>query len=348
MTEGTATHDELTRRLTALAETTTTDPDAWDRISERTGSLPPAGRPLSRRPGPWMLAAAAVVALLLGLVAVIGGRDDGDNTRTSDDRPEPTTTVPRPTTTPTPSTTTATTEPPSTTVSEPSSTGAPPETASGGTGDAPTPAIPACPAEGARCAGQDRGDVDGDGSIDAVGLYAPPGGGRDPVTVTVRVVFGSGGMAEYPVTGVAAAPQLLGVTDLNGDGRDEIAYLYDSGASFGWGWFVGSDGGGGLGPVGFGEEQPLMGGAATVVGGFSCPDVDGDGRREVVLSSGYTDDGVTAQVRRQVYRWEGTVLVLAEDVPGTASVGDDDGDGVPDYREGRSGVDCPGLQATGW
>ena len=344
MTDDTASRDELTRRLTALADTTTTDPDAWDRITDRTGSLPPVRRPPSPRPGPWMLAVAAVVAVVVGVVAVVGGGDDG-RTRTSDDQPAPSATEPRPTPTPAPSTTT----PPSTTAPGPSSTEVAPDAAPRVTGELPPPTTPSCPTgDGVTCVRKDYGDVDGDGRPDSVGLYATTAAGREEVPITVRVVFGSGGMAEHTVTGVAAAAQLLGVTDLNGDGRDEVAYLHDSGSSTGWGWFVGSDGGGGLAPVGFREAQPLVGGSATAVNGFSCPDVDGDERRELVLSSGYTDDGVTAQVRRQVYRWEGATLVLVEDVPGTASARDDDGDGVQDFRQGRSGVDCADLAAPGW
>ena len=346
MTEDTTIDDEISRRLTALADTTTTDPEAWERIIERTEPLAAPGRWSPRRPGPWLLAAAAVIAVVVGLGAALDGGGDG-GTRTSDEQPAPSVTDPAPTTEPTPTMT----EPPSSTTTtsvpgtDPSAGGSSGD--SGGTGGVAPPQAPApCPID-RTCVGTGSGDIDGDGGADAVGLYAAAASGRDTGPITVRVVFASREVAEHTVTGVVAAAQLLGVADLDSNGRDEVVYLHDSGASTGFGSFLGLRGGG-LGPVGFTEAQPLVGGSATAVNGFSCPDVDGDGRNEVVLSSGYTDDGVTAQVRRQVYRWQGDALVVVEDTPGTAPATDQDGDGVQDFREGRSGVDCGGLEAPGW
>jgi hypothetical protein len=198
------------------------------------------------------------------------------------------------------------------------------------------PAPAACaPEDGLTCAASDSGDVDGDGRTNGVGLYTVAAAGpREESPITVRVTFAIGTVEAYPVTGPPAAAQLLGVTDLNGDGREEIAYLHDAGAHTGWGWFVGIDEAGRLGPVGFTEEQALLDGSATSTGGFSCPDVDGDGRNELVLVGGFTDDGVTAQVSRQVYRWRGDVLVLADADSATVSAEDGNGDGTQDFRGG--------------
>jgi hypothetical protein len=181
-----------------------------------------------------------------------------------------------------------------------------------------------------------------------VSLYTVPAEPEEQGPVTVWVAFATGVVEEYPVTGLPSAAQLLGVTDLNGDGREEIAYIHDGGAHTAWGWFVGIDESGRLGPVGFTEERALLDGSATSTAGFTCPDVDGDGRNELVLAGGFTDDGVTAQVSRTVYRWRGDVLELDGTDTGTASAEDGDGDGTEDFRVGRSGVDCGDLAAPGW
>jgi hypothetical protein len=331
--------DELSRRLADLAATTTTDAGAWERIAERAGAEGGRRRWPPGRPGLWLLAAAAVVVIVAG-VGVVLARDGGDRVRTTAEPP-----APRPTTS------SATETTPSTGGSTPSIVVAPPGTTPGGTGaEEPAPTTPAdcAPEGGLTCVGTDSGDVDGDGRPDAVSLYTVPAEPEEQGPVTVWVAFATGVVEEYPVTGLPSAAQLLGVTDLNGDGREEIAYIHDGGAHTAWGWFVGIDESGRLGPVGFTEERALLDGSATSTAGFTCPDVDGDGRNELVLAGGFTDDGVTAQVSRTVYRWRGDVLELDGTDTGTASAEDGDGDGTEDFRVGRSGVDCGDLAAPGW
>jgi hypothetical protein len=161
----TPTEQQLARRLGELAATTEVARDAWDRLVGRTvdaaspvspvspstsGSrLTPPGVPgFARRHARPLLAAAAALAVVVGL-AVTQGHDDEDglrtsdsNTRTTEDRGEPTR---RPTTTTSapPSTSTSSTTPAETGPAGPQETGS--EAPAGGA--ARPPAAPSSPGE---------------------------------------------------------------------------------------------------------------------------------------------------------------------------------------------------------
>jgi hypothetical protein len=109
---GTPAERELARRLSQLASTTTVSPDAWDRIAARTVASPAASAPsrgFARRHMRPLLAAAAAIAVLVGLAVAFGSDNDeggletidhGESTTTTterqsrDERSSPTTTSP--------------------------------------------------------------------------------------------------------------------------------------------------------------------------------------------------------------------------------------------------------------
>ena len=337
MTDGTDTMDtELTRRLTDAAATTTIDPGAWDRICERTeggDATPPAPR---RRfgPGPGLsprglLAIAAALALVVGIAAVALGRDgDHDRVRMSG---EPTT---EPPTTDSPQTTTATTTP---------TTAAPTQTTVPATTPTTAAATPAC---GPGCIDSATGDVDGDGRLDEVGLYGGPGTPAERSARSVRVVYATG-----EVEAVDLPPefltlhQLLGVTDLDGDGRAEIVYAYVPGAHSWFGGILGTGVTGKLHRVGFSEDVGLVDAALSVVAGFSCPDLDGDGHREFVTKAAMPDMAQSPitdmSVTTITYRWQGDRLVKSDEKTETAPY--DEGRGMDAFAGASGGSHCPGL-----
>lgn len=340
--------DELTRRLGDLAGTTTVDPGAWDRIEARTsataastatGRWPGGLRPDGRR----LLAAAAAAVVVAGGLTVAVVRDDGgDRVRTDEG---PTTTAP--------ATTPSTREPSTTTSSSVPDAGPPapdpaPEAESPARAPEGDPPAEPCPDDDRyRCVGTGSGDVDGDGAADQVGLYIEPAGDASArIPVTVRVVYASGSSEEHRVDGFEWGAELLGVTDLDGDGREEVAYLYDGGAHSSIGGFAGTAVTGRLHGVGFPAPRVLLDGAALESAGFSCPDVDGDGRRELVVADAYDRGDGTFQVHTVTYRWAGDRLEQADETTDTVPpAGDADGDGVDDVRDGVYGPRCGDLRA---
>jgi hypothetical protein len=325
MNENTDVMDaELTRRLTDLAATTTTDPGAWDRISERTATL----SPVRGRSGPsprWLLAIAAAAVLLLGVAAVLLRDDRHDRARTVDQPPSP------------PPSADDGTEPPTPDVSPPPTARPPASPNMTGTGGA-TPTAPgssplprdACPPEvGQACEGTDAGDVDGDGRPDMVAVYTTGGG-----AVGVRVVYADGAVDSDEVPGLPEAARLLGVTDMDGDGREEIAFQSDQGAAGVIGGFMGTARTGRLHMVGFGQPQSLLYAGGRSIAGFSCRDVDGDGTRELVTTGISVTSGTSVDVTTEVFRWQGDVL--SSQGPGTQTVAteDTDGNGFPDSIPG--------------
>jgi hypothetical protein len=292
-----------------------------------------------RRPGPpthWLLAVAAAALAVVGVGALVagaqGGRDDVEMSHgprgTSTDDTYGTTDVPN------------TSEP--TTTIPPTTAG--PETMAGTAAVELTPVTgPACPpaGDGTVCVGVDRGDVDGDGRVDDVAIATVPPHEFDLLPVTVRVRYATGDVEEATVDGVPYMVQLMGVTDLDGDGSEEIAFFSDGGAHGRDGLFMGTTRTGHLHRVGFSEAQVLVDGAALFSGGFACPDLDGDGRNELVVSGSYADpDTRVAEVSHERYRWDGDVLVSEGTT--TEQVSYDDGDGVEDFRE-IGGANCGDL-----
>jgi hypothetical protein len=204
---------------------------------------------------------------------------------------------------------------------------------------------PACPPAdgGTVCVGVDRGDVDGDGRPDDVALATVPPHGFDQLPITVRVRYATGEVEEATVDGVPYMAKLMGVTDLDGDGREEIALFTDGGAHSLMGLFMGTTRTGHLHRVGFSEPRGLADGAALSSGAFYCPDLDGDGRKELVLWGAYADpDTGVADVTRERFHWDGDVLVSDGTTEEQVSYDDADGDGVQDFRE-IGGAPCGDL-----
>jgi hypothetical protein len=313
--------EELTRRLRTLAATTTLDPDAWDTIVARTSG---AGGRVTHRPGRGLVtlavAAAVVVVAAAGVLLAGGGSAK-----------VVVTTVPE---------TTAPTAPGTSVPAFPAGVTGPP-----------------CPDDpAATCVDTDAGDVDGDGAVDQVAVYfspLPPGvtttvpvvPGQPPVEVTLRVEYASGTQEEVGLVGFPPAIELLGVTDLDGDGREEVAWIYDAGAHSRIGGFVGTTGTGSLHVVGYAEPEILYDAAALEVLGFACPDLDGDGRNEMVVTDYYAsvDD---AQLTVWTYRWSGDRLQQIDQHEETVPMVDADGDGVDDRRAEIRGPHCGDLHAV--
>jgi hypothetical protein len=351
MNDSPTIESELTRRLGDLAETTSLDPGALDRIGARTAGAERGGPggPTRWTSGTRLLAAAAAVLVLAtgvttAAMALTGDGDGPDDVRTSGEGTS--TTAPD---------TTTTSERPTTTTSGPPDAGPPaPGTTPDDAGDQPAPdqgqsatGSDPCPGDRAhRCVATDTGDVDGDGRADQVGLYIEPSGDTSaPIPVTVRVVYAAGGTDEHRVEGPEWGAALLGVTDLDGDGREEVAFLHDGGAHSAIGSFVGTAGTGSLHPVGF-EGRVLYDGSAAGHAGFSCPDVDGDGRRELVVEGAYDNDDGTVRVLAETYRWAGDRLELVDTADeARPPAGDADGNGTDDLRDAVYGPRCGDLRA---
>lgn len=275
MSSETPTSDaEVTRRLDELAATATLDPEAWDKIAARTGI---AGAPgwRWRRARRWLPVAAAVMALAgIGASLLVGDEPDRVETSSSGG-PDPV------------------------------------EAGNGGPGSDGRSMAP-CPSQaGIACVERAEGDVDGDGAVDAVALFYElvdrPPAGRDAAAITVRVAYATGETEEVTLDGSGHAARLVGVADLDGDERDEVVYVVARVADTSVGGFVGTAGTGALHPVGFDEPTALFGASLELIAGFSCPDLDGDGVRELVMSHASFRDG-TATLTTQTYRWVGDRL----------------------------------------
>jgi hypothetical protein len=162
----------------------------------------------------------------------------------------------------------------------------------------------------------------------------------------VRVVYANGTAEEVDLPPeFVAMNQLLGVTDLDGDGRAEIVYAYVPGAHSWFGGMVGTGVTGKLHRVGFPEDVGIVDGAVSVVEGFACPDVDGDGRREFVLKAALPDVAqspiTTMSVHTTTYRWQGDRLIQSDDQTEPATY--DDGRALTAFAEAYGGSHCPGL-----
>ena len=167
-----------------------------------------------------------------------------------------------------------------------------------------------CPSQaGIACVERAEGDVDGDGAVDAVALFyssstahrrgacgSHHGAGR------VRRRRDRGGHARR----LGHAARLVSVADLDGDERDEVVYVVRV-ADTSVGGFAGTAGTRALHPVGFDEPTALFGASLELIAGFSCPDLDGDGARELVMGHASFRDG-TATLTTQTYRWVGDRL----------------------------------------
>ncbi len=320
---------EVTRRLADLAATTTTDPAAWDRITARTDAALPGGRrwPAAPRPGRWLLAVAAGALAIAGVSALTAREDPRDRLTTGGDVASGTTAPPVP------------------------GSDVPRPQAEAATGSGATVAVsgPACPPAGdVICLDTDSGDVDGDGTTDEVALYAdhvdPPAGLVE--TFDVRVVYGTGADETHAVPAGVDAAVLLGVTDVDGDGREEIAYSYPEGDRVASVGFLGRGRTGALHLVGEDVAGPLLvDGRAGTASGFSCRDVDHDGRTDVLLEYAYFADDGEPRVNQSTLSWQDDLWVKGPEEVVAAAAGDKDADGVEDFLEDARRVDCGDLVA---
>jgi hypothetical protein len=264
---------EVTRRLDELAATATLDPEAWDRIAARAGIAGAPGRGW-RRARRWLPAAAAVMALAGIGVSLLAG-DEPDRVETSSEGPD---TV---------------------------------EAGGVGRGSDGRSMAP-CPSEARfACVERAEGDVDGDGAVDAVALFYELVD-RDPMAldeavVTVRVAYATGETEQITVDGSGHAARLVGVADLDGDGPEEVVYVVGRVRDTSIGGFAGVAVTGELHTVGFAEPTALFGASLQRIAGFACPDLDGDGVPELVMSDASFAGG-TATIRTQTYRWVGDRL----------------------------------------
>jgi len=330
MTDDTAIAEaELSRRLSDLAATTTFDPAAWDRIVQQADPGP--GRHRSGWSPRWLLAVAAAALAVVGVGALLVTNGGGPDDVEASDGPSGTSTDAS--VSPTEATTTSV---PETTIL--TSTTSLPDVESGETTGGGLTAVtgPACPPadRGMVCVGVDRGDVDGDGRLDDVAVATVQPHEFDQLPITVRVRYATGKVEQATVDGIPYLAHLVGVTDLDGDGREEIALYTDGGAHSMVGLFMGTTSTGHLHRVGFEEPRGLWDGAALSDGSFYCPDLDGDGRNEFVLWGSAADpDTRVADVSRERFHWDGDVLVSDGTAQEQVSYDDTDGNGVPDFRE---------------
>lgn len=328
---------ELSRRLSDLAATTTFDPAAWDRIVEQADPAP--GRRRSGWSPRWPLAVAAGVLAVVGVGALLVTSGGGPEDVEASDGPLGTSTDDTLGPTSVPNTSVPETTIPITTI--------PPEAQSGATTVGGLTAVtgPACPPAdgGTVCVGVDRGDVDGDGQLDDVAVATVQPHEFDQLPITVRVRYATGKVEAATVDGLPYLAHLLGVTDLDGDGREEIGLYTDGGAHSMVGLFMGTTRTGHLHRVGFSEPRGLWDGAALSDGAFYCPDLDGDGRNELVVWGAFADPETgVADVTRERFHWDGDVLVSEGTTEEQVPYNDTDGDGVQDFRE-IGGARCGDL-----
>lgn len=164
------------------------------------------------------------------------------------------------------------------------------------------------------------GDLDGDGASDTVTLEEAGARRRDLVAT---LATGEVVTATLPRVDRFTNPQVVGATDVDGDGDDEVFvnvvdFVYHGGTTSVLGLFALH--GEALERVTDPAGDPLdlpVGGVSNFGEGVECRDVDGDGTPELQL---LRIDSATSERSRwieQVYRWRGDDLVLAETTRGT-------------------------------
>jgi hypothetical protein len=179
-----------------------------------------------------------------------------------------------------------------------------------------------CPTTAATtCVATDQGDVDGDGSADAVGLFKARGT-EGFGAITVRVVFAGGRTEDYQIDDMLIVARLLGVTDLDGDGRDEVVFLHAAGAHAASGTLLGTATTGELHPVGLEPGNLLVDDSANATSGMACPDIDGDGQNELVLGGAYGFLDGRVDAFDDIYRWRGDVLEQIDHESYSTGLGD--------------------------
>ena len=159
------------------------------------------------------------------------------------------------------------------------------------------------------------GDLDGDGRPDNATL--PPGGD----TLTVRLDTG----AVHEVTLHSSCPSLLGFTDVNSDGREELWWKDGLGNTAHLFNLVAWAGNRPVVVVEPDADNPLligwgMSGGATLW----CADADGDGRTDIIRQVfGRDAEGRIEDEREFVYDLQGDRLVSRSKGPARTAIPDD-------------------------
>ncbi len=172
------------------------------------------------------------------------------------------------------------------------------------------------------CASNTTGDIDGDGRPDRVSEHWPqPGEATEPL---IRVCFANGTIAEADRWGGMSG---FGIRDLDGDGRSEVLVGASSGSVHAeqvlvWDgealvYLSAPDGQLTLvaGLTHVGEDGDSWGQGATLER-WGCPDVDGDGRRDLQLAVG-VHRGDQVEWTRTTYLRRDTDAVLYAVIQGS-------------------------------
>lgn len=166
------------------------------------------------------------------------------------------------------------------------------------------------------CRSFDTGDIDGDGNVDEVEVVAELAEDRLPVAWQLRV-DSRGSLVSVPLGPGHdfSYPELIGTTDAEGDGRDEIfikvfEHIYHSGGAPVVGIFRFSERG--LVRVrerGRGVLNIDIGGVSHFGQGLRCEDRNGDARAELVLTR--IDSATSPRPRwsETIYRWRGSEVI---------------------------------------
>jgi len=164
----------------------------------------------------------------------------------------------------------------------------------------------------------------------------------------VEVTLGTGGTISHPLSLDVipfSGPALQGLTDVDGDGTEEIVAIDSCGAHF-CGVAILFVRGRTLRPATIGREGGTLGVDAAALGatGFACTEVEG--RPGLTLTTAEAMPGlgqwsllVTSGV------WEDTTLVLGEVVETTFPLGAD-GNLPREAYDRVPTIDCPGIEST--
>jgi predicted phosphodiesterase len=156
------------------------------------------------------------------------------------------------------------------------------------------------------------GDFDGDGSSDLVSLSRA----GDRWAIALELSGGTTRSTPLPVTDGFTRPQLVGATDADGDGDDEVFvnvadHVYHGGTTSVLGLYSLRDDR--LVRVTDARGRPLdmpVGGVSYFGDGIECRDDDADGTPEIGLLSVSNAGGLRSRWVEQVYAWRGDDLKL--------------------------------------
>jgi hypothetical protein len=178
------------------------------------------------------------------------------------------------------------------------------------TGPCPRVSDPRVPA-GSGCAFVVQGDLDGDRRPDSLFSYAVLGAGGRATSWFLRAVLASGRASSLEVPQPSQL-EVLGMADVNGDGRQEALVQLDRGASTSFVGIYALDERQALVPVTEEGDGPLrfgLNGSVTHGDGGGCA-AGPDGKpRLVIRSVERTNEGPYDSVEK-TYTWNGTTVHL--------------------------------------